>query len=141
MWACRHLLDAGDGDADRMQSWYLTSDDGLSWTSDGPALLPTPGSWDQRGAPITTVLPTADGWLATYDGRATAAENWYERTGFAFGTGPGWFTAESGPVARGGRTLRYVCVLPDGDGGHRLYFEADRPDGSNALYTSRVPAV
>ena len=138
MWACRHPLDGGDDEADRMQSWYLTSADGLSWVPVGPALLPTPGSWDQRGARITAVLATADGWLASYDGRASAAENWYERTGLATGVGPESFVADRGPVSRGGRTLRYVSTLADG-AGLRVYFEADRPDGSNALYSSWVP--
>jgi len=137
MWGCRHLLGDGDDEADRMQSWYLTSDDGLQWSPVGPALLPTPGTWDQRGARITAVLPTANGWLASYDGRASAAENWYERTGLARGSGPEAFVAERGPLTRGGRTLRYASALTDEDG-LRLYFEADLADGSNALMSSRV---
>ena len=32
MWACRHLLDRGDAEADRMETWYAVSDDGLAWT-------------------------------------------------------------------------------------------------------------
>lgn len=135
MWACRHPLDGGDDAADRMQTWYFTSPDGLSWDEQGPALVPTAGTWDARGTRVTSVVPTGDGWLALYDGRASAAENWFERTGIALGSDPGSFTAAAGPIQRDGRTLRYACVVP-ADDHWRLYFEADRPDGSNVLLTT-----
>src|SRR5690242_16841145 len=48
MWACRHPLDDGDDEADRMTSWYATSSDGLAWHWQGVALHPTPGRWDAR---------------------------------------------------------------------------------------------
>lgn len=138
MWACRHPLDGGEDEADRMQTWYFTSGDGLRWDAHGPALVPTPDSWDARGTRVTSVLPTAQGWLALYDGRASAAENWFERTGLALGSTPGTFAAVAGPLQREGRTLRYVSVVPAGD--HwRLYFEADRPDGANDLRTAVLP--
>ncbi|TKV61630.1 hypothetical protein FDO65_08750 [Nakamurella flava] len=138
MWACRHPLDGGDDAADRMQTWYFTSPDGLRWDSHGAALVPTADSWDARGTRVTSVLPVDDGWLALYDGRASAAENWYERTGLALGSDPGSFRPVAGPLQRDGRTLRYVCVVPAGD--HwRIYFEADRPDGSNVLLTTVLP--
>lgn len=141
LWACRHPLDGGDDEADRMQSWFFTSADGLRWTDHGPALLPNPVGWDRRGARVTSVLPPSatgrDGWLAFYDGRASTAENWYERTGLAVGSTGDTLAAVRGPIERGGRTLRYVSVLPV-PGGFRLYFETDLPDGSNALFTTRV---
>lgn len=138
MWACRHPLDGGDDAADRMQTWYFTSGDGLQWDAHGPALLPTADSWDARGTRATSVLPIDGGWLALYDGRASAAENWFERTGVALGAGPEALHPVAGPIQREGRTLRYVCVVPAGD--HwRLYFEADRPDGSNDLRTVVLP--
>lgn len=138
MWACRHPLDGGDDEADQMQTWYLTSADGLSWEPHGPALVPTAQTWDARGARVTSVVATDDGWLALYDGRASAAENWFERTGVAHGSDPGSFTAVAGPLQREGRTLRYVCVVP-ADDHWRLYFEADRPDGANELRTLVLP--
>ena len=54
MWACEHLLDQGDDQADRMGSVYLTSTDGLSWDRNGSALDPTagtPGTAVARGSP------------------------------------------------------------------------------------------
>jgi hypothetical protein len=133
MWACRHRLDGGDEEADRMTSWYFTGSDGLSWSDGVAALYPTPGSWDARGARITSVLAVDAAWAAFYDGRASAAENWFERTGLAAGETPGSFTAVAGPTAAGS-TLRYLSVVGVPQG-YRCYWEASRPDGANELRT------
>ena len=58
LWACRHPLDGGDDEADRMTTWYASSPDGSTWTMQGQALGPTPGAWDARGARVTSVLET-----------------------------------------------------------------------------------
>jgi hypothetical protein len=140
MWACRHPLDGrGDADdeADRMTSVYLTSTDGLSWTEKGTALAPTSGSWDARGARITSVVRSGAQWLAFYDGRATAEQNWFERTGVALGTSPESFDAAGGPTPEG-RTVRYVSMA-ESPSGTRLYWEASRSDGANDLRTANVP--
>jgi hypothetical protein len=139
MWACEHLLDRGDDEADRMRTVYLTSADGLSWTPHRVALEPTPDSWDARGVRVTSAWEFAGTWLASYDGRASAAENWFERTGFAVGATPDDFVPVAGPIDRDGHTLRYVTLaqVPDGV---RVYFEAQRPDGANDLRTVFVPA-
>ncbi len=137
MWACRHPLDDGDDEADRMTSWYATSDDGIAWNWHGAALVPTPGRWDSRGTRIASVIGVDSGWLAFYDGRASAQENWHERTGVAFGAGPDSFTAD-GPPTPAGQTVRYLSVveLPEG---YRLYWEASRVDGAHDLRTAYVP--
>jgi len=139
MWACEHRLDHGDDEADRMRSVYLTSTDGLSWVPQRVALGPTPESWDARGVRITSAWESDGAWLATYDGRASAAENWFERTEFAAGSTPDDLAPVAGPIDRDGHTLRYVTIaqIPDG---LRVYFEAQRPDGSNDLRTVFVPA-
>jgi hypothetical protein len=135
MWACRHPLDGGDDEADRMTSVHLISDDGLDWQERGTALAPTPGTWDARGTRITSVIRTAAGWQATYDGRATSAENWFERTGVAVGTTPDAFVAVGGPTPPG-RTIRYLSIAETPEG-RRLYWEASRASGgANDLRTA-----
>jgi hypothetical protein len=137
MWACRHPLDDGDDEADRMTSWYATSVDGLKWTFSGAALAPTPESWDARGTRITSVVGSGDSWTAFYDGRASSMENWHERTGIAVGTSAESFAATGGPTPVG-HTARYLSFaeLPDG---YRLYWEASRLDGAHELRTAYVP--
>jgi hypothetical protein len=137
MWACRHPLDGGDHEADRMTSAFLVSDDGLMWSAVGTALAPTPGTWDARGTRITSVLEEDGRWFAFYDGRASAEENWFERTGVATGPAPGQFTASAGPTPRG-ETLRYLSIA-ESPTGLRLYWEASRADGANELRTAYVP--
>jgi hypothetical protein len=139
-WVCIHPL-PDPAEADRMTTRYATSPDGLSWTWEGDALLPRDGLWDSRGARLTAVVPGAAGGadLAFYDGRASAAENWYERTGIAVGTAPGRFQAlGTEPFAQspyGHGTLRYLSVVPLPDGSLRVYFEAAGESGGNDLRT------
>lgn len=128
-WICCHPLDVKDAE-DRMTTAYATSDDGLGWQWHGTVLAGRPGEWDARGARVTAVLP--DG-RAAYDGRATAEENFDERTGLA-DPSDGKLTATGEPVA----AVRYLDVLPLPDGGYRLYYEAPLPDGSHELRTELV---
>jgi hypothetical protein len=145
-WVCIHPLpDATE--ADRMTTRYAQSADGLDWTWVGDALLPRPGHWDSRGARLTAVVPGAGalGEVAFYDGRASAAENWYERTGLArAGSVPGTFAGVGRePFAQsphGRHTLRYVSVVPLADGSLRAYFEAASPAGGNDLRTQLLAA-
>ena len=67
---------------------YATSADGKEWTWHGTALNGRPGHWDSRGTRVTAVMHTGDTIVAYYDGRASAAENYEERTGIATGTEP-----------------------------------------------------
>jgi hypothetical protein len=142
LWASCHPLES-DAHADRMTTRYATSRDGLAWTWQGTVLAGRPGQWDSRGTRITSVVATGDGILASYDGRASAEENWEERTGTA--RGPrlasglfGELVADeapplSSPYPPGG--LRYLAVLPLPDGGYRLFYEATRADGAHEMRT------
>ena len=113
-----------------MSTLHATSVDGIAWHLDGVVLAGRPGAWDARGARVTSVLP--DG-RAFYDGRATAEENWFERTGLAVTAGgDGRLRAlDSGPAA----AIRYLEVLLLPTGGTRLYYEARRADGAHELRT------
>jgi hypothetical protein len=138
LWASCHPLD-DPLQTDQMTTEYATSADGLTWTWHGTALSGTPGRWDARGTRVTAVRFDGDTVTAYYDGRASAAENYEERTGVATGADAAALTpisAEplaSSPYQGGG--LRYLDIVPLPDGRHRLYYEMTRPDGSHALLT------
>jgi hypothetical protein len=137
MWVCCHPL-AELGQEDRMVTRHATSRDGLVWQDEGVALASRPGSWDARGARVTTILDL-DPLTVLYDGRATAADNWHEVTGLAREEGGALRPIGLEPVAAspdGDRAFRYVSAVPLPDGGTRYYFEASRSDGSHDLMTS-----
>ena len=139
LWASVHPLDLPMHE-DRMTTEHYTSRDGLDWVHAGTALGPRDERWDARGVRVTAVFPVDGQWGATYDGRASASENWEERTGLAYAaTVDGAFTAQGqAPVAESphaGRGLRYLCVVTLPDGGYRLYYEATRADGAHELRT------
>ena len=138
LWASCHPL-ADPDEADQMVTDYATSVDGKAWTWHGTALNGRPGYWDSRGARVTAVMHTGTEIVAYYDGRASAAENYEERTGIATGIEPTALTpigdAPSAESPYGGGGLRYLDILPLGNGSYRLYYEMTRPDGSHELRT------
>jgi hypothetical protein len=122
-----------------MVTEYATSADGLEWTWHGTALSGRPGEWDARGTRVASVCDAGASIVAFYDGRASAAENYEERTGIAIGADPAALTGlGSGAAAQSrhaGHGLRYLDVLPLGDGMHRIYYELTRADGGHDLRT------
>ncbi len=142
LWASCHPL-ADPDEADQMVTDYATSLDGIEWTWHGTALSPRPGAWDSRGVRISAVTftegPLGPAVVAHYDGRASAAENYEERTGVAIGTDPTSLVAHGttpkawSPHAGGG--LRYLTIVPLPDGTRRLYYEMTRADGAHELRT------
>ncbi|MFB9888993.1 hypothetical protein [Planobispora takensis] len=138
LWASCHPL-ADPDHTDRMVTDYATSADGLEWTWHGTALSGRPGAWDGRGVRISAVRFTGEGVLAFYDGRASAQENYEERTGIAVGSDPADLAPQGdAPAAvsphRGGG-LRYLDIVDLPDGGVRLYYEYTRADGAHELRT------
>ncbi|WP_113704152.1 hypothetical protein [Nonomuraea lactucae] len=144
LWASCHPL-ADPDEADQMVTDYATSDDGLAWTWHGTALSGRPETWDSRGTRVSAVRFNGDGVLAFYDGRASAAENYEERTGIATGADPAALTphgsapAASSPHAGGG--LRYLDIVDLPEGGVRLYYEYTRADGAHELRTELRTAL
>ena len=133
-WICCHPLDDPDA-TDRMWTEFATSDDGIAWRLHGPALRPSPGRWDGRGARVTAIIERGDAAVAFYDGRASAAENWEERTGVASGRPDHLEVVGDAPIAEASgayRALRYACVVEDGDR-TAVYYEIGCDDGSHEL--------
>jgi hypothetical protein len=133
-WICCHPLDE-PGEEDRMTTAYATSSDGLRWEWHGTVLAPRPLTWDARGTRVTAVL--SDG-RASYDGRATKEENFYERTGLARLVGSRGELEQTNDEAAA--DFRYLDVLPLPGGGYRIWYEARRPDASHELRTELVVA-
>ena len=133
-WICCHPLDEPD-EEDRMTTAYATSGDGLEWQWHGTVLSPRPGTWDARGARLTAVLPNG---RATYDGRATKEENWYERTGLARRLPDNRFEAVGDDAVV---DARYLDVLPLPNGGYRIWYEARLTDDSHELRTELITAA
>jgi hypothetical protein len=116
-WLCCHPL-TEPGEEDRMTTALSLSDDGLAWGPLRTVLAPRAGTWDARGTRVTAVV--SDGRIY-YDGRATAAENFSERTGLV--------SSRERPLA----DVRYLDVLELPDGGERRLYEAPLADGSHEL--------
>ena len=93
-------------------------------------MAPGPGTWYSRGTRVSAVL------VDYFDGRASAAQNFEERTGVAKWNGSR-FLAVAGPSSSpfGGGALRYVSAIALPDGRLRLYYESATEYGSHELRT------
>ncbi len=142
LWASVHPLDDPDN-TDRMRTDYATSPDGIAWTWHGTALQARPGAWDSRGVRVSAVRFETERLVAYYDGRASVAENYEERTGIAIGNSPVDLTAVGlspvGQSSAGAGGLRYVTIVDMEDGRERIYYELTRADGRHELRTELRP--
>ena len=122
IWATLHPLTEGDENADQMTSVEARSCETV--------MTPEPGTWYSRGTRLTAVT----GDYAYFDGRASAAANFEERTGLARWDGSR-FAPVAGPASSpfGGGALRYVSAITLPDGTRRLYYESATQYGSHEL--------
>jgi hypothetical protein len=118
-----HPLTEGDENADKMMSVDADSSESV--------MVPEPGTWYSRGTRLTSVV----GDYAYFDGRASAEENFEERTGLAKWNGSRYI-AVAGPSSSpfGGGALRYVSAI-ELPVGLRLYYESATKYGSHELRT------
>lgn len=145
LWVCEHPL-TETGEEDRMSTAYLSSDDGLVWRRHGTVLSPRGGTWDARGARVTTVL-SLDPLTVLYDGRPRKEDNWHETCGVAVGepgAGPSSalrsLTDEPLRSEASDGAWRYASVVTMPDGRRRCYAEVARPDGAHDLVTGLLRA-
>jgi len=142
LWASVHPLDDLAA-TDRMTTEHATSTDGIAWQWRGTALAGRDGHWDARGVRFATVVLDGSRTWALYDGRATAAANWEERTGLAVADGEGGFAAVGdAPLLQSPHSpfgLRYADHVDVGDGTVRWFYEATRADGAHELRTVLLP--
>jgi len=125
--ATEHPLTEGDENADRMISVDASTGERV--------MTPEPGTWYSRGTRITSVV----GEYAYFDGRASAEENFEERTGIAEWNGSRYI-AVAGPASSpfAGGALRYVSAI-EVPAGLRLYYESATNYGSHELRTELHP--
>jgi hypothetical protein len=138
MWVCCHPLDLV-GHEDRMTTRLAFSADGVRWSRGVEVLAGRPGTWDSRGARVTTVVEE-EPLTVMYDGRPRAEDNWFEQTGLATWDGSRLVPVEEPPTGspHSDGALRYVSSVPLPGGGQRLYYELARPDGAHDLVTELV---
>jgi len=139
-YTCHPLTEPGH--EDRMTTKHAVSDDGLVWRDHATVLSPMGADrWDARGTRLTAVV-SLDPFVATYDGRRTAEENWFEVTGVATGTidqpAP---VDDAGPLRspHSDGAFRYATVVRLPDGTTRWYAEQAMADGAHDIVTWPAP--
>jgi hypothetical protein len=120
-----------------------TSQDLDEWRWQGIVFKPEASGWDRYCRRINSVLPAQGQFLAFYDGSASHAENYEEKSGLAISTDLcHWQTlTRDGPKFtsnHGSGCLRYVEAQVRGDHA-RLFFEVARPDGAHDLRLATLP--
>ena len=118
------------------------SGDGRAYQWLGDVLAPRPDCWDGYAARLGCLVPTAHGWAGYYDGSASVAENYEERTGLVqtWDLRTFYRLSDAGPLLvspHGSGSLRYADAVTFDDA-ILFYYEYCRPDGSHELRLSRV---
>jgi hypothetical protein len=119
-----------------------TSPDGLHFTWHGDVFSPRQEGWDSYAARLGSLLWTPPVFTAFYDGSASVAENYEERTGLALTFDLRHYerVTHAGPILtslHGSGSLRYLDALVV-DGAIHYYYEYARADGSHELRLNKV---
>jgi hypothetical protein len=114
-----------------------TSPDLAQWQWQGVVFKPAASGWDSYCRRINSVLPHQGRFVGFYDGSASHAENYEEKTGLAFSTNlRDWHTlTPGGPLLtspHGFGSLRYLDAQL-ADGLLQVFYEFARPDGAHEL--------
>lgn len=142
VWLCCHPLERPE-DADRMETRYGTSADGLSWNVGGAAIAGRPGKWDARGARVAEIVFSDDEVLAYYDGCETAEQDTEEFLGIAVGAVDDLESISEEPIVVsefGSGSLRYPAIIDLPNGDQRLFYEVTNESGAHDLVTELIPA-
>jgi hypothetical protein len=112
------------------------------WEWQGVVFAPEPSGWDRYCRRINSVVPHRGKFYGFYDGSASHAENYEERTGLAISSDlRAWKSLTPGnpiitsPHASG--SLRYMDAQPMGEE-ICLFYEFARPDGAHDLRLAKV---
>jgi hypothetical protein len=119
------------------------SEDGIKFHWVGDIFSPGNG-WDAYAARVGSVLYRPPLFVAFYDGSATVAENYEEKTGLAITWDLRHYVrlSHQGPALvspHASGSLRYLDAVPAPDGIY-CYYEYARADGSHELRLSKLEA-
>jgi hypothetical protein len=119
-----------------------TSRDLNSWKWEGVVFAPDKPGWEQYCRRINSVMPFEGKYFAFYDGSASEAENYEEKTGLAVSTDlRSWKSlTTSGPLwtsPSASKSLRYIDAQIVGEK-VCLFYEFARLDGSHDLRMMQV---
>jgi hypothetical protein len=114
-----------------------TSSDLSNWDWQGIIFKPETAGWDKYCRRINSIVPIGEQFFAFYDGSASHAENYEERTGIAVSTDlKSWQSlTPNGPaltVSHASGCLRYIDAQVRGDVA-KLFYEVARPDSSHEM--------
>jgi hypothetical protein len=113
------------------------------WEWQGVVFMPESSGWDCYCRRINCVIPSRGKYFGFYDGSASHAENYEERTGLAVSTDLRRWTSltPNGPMftsPHASGSLRYLDAQMDGSG-VCLFYEFARPDGAHDLRLAKAP--
>lgn len=121
------------------------SSDLENWQWQGAIFKPDPTGWDCYCRRINSVIPYRQKFIAFYDGSASHAENYEEKTGLAISSDlRRWeCLSPSGPVVtspNSSKSLRYIDAQPATGVGLELnlFYEFARPDSAHDLRLATV---